>query len=230
MGRPKGSKNKNKNKNKAADAPKRKYTRRAPKVVASAGGTRSGAGRKSAEVHFAQLNVKVDAIMARMGIAAAPASVPEPAPAPVAVAPISVNNAVPVVPEPVKRKPGRPRKLAVAPPAAEAIEKVLTRNLPADPVVVIPTPVFAPPAPVQLVMQAPLAPPFAAQPTQVPQQPVYAPPVMQAPVTFTPPAPIPVQPGYIGVQPLPVQPTANGAPDFDAQFNALPNLTPGQPR
>jgi hypothetical protein len=207
MGRPKGSKNKNKK-----DAPKRKYTRRAP--VAARGGNRSGAGRKSAEVHFAGLNAKIDLIMATMGLSAPQPVVPV---APVSV-PAEASVSVSVSAEPKKRGPGRPRKIVTP---TEVIVKEPTRKLPDDPVVTMPAPVFAAPIPV-----APLAPPFAAQAAPV-QAPV-------APVVFAPPPPVQAQPGFIAVapvqiaQPLPVQPTANGAPDFDAQFNALPGVKPAQ--
>ena len=195
----------------------KKATRAAP---VNRGGNRKGAGRKSIEVHFTAINARLDILMKAAGLA----PVAEPTPAPVVVVAPAPDEAKP------KGKPGRKPKVKLP---VDPIVTEPTRALPNDPVVTVPPPVFAAPpvfdvtsgtAPVVTphVQAAALAPPqaFVAPPMQVQAQ-QFAQQQAQAPVTFSPPPP--PQPQFIGVAPtLPQQP----APDFDAQFNALPNRPP----
>ena len=210
----------------------KKVTRKARVAAAPAqrGGVRKGAGRKSIEVHFASINAKLNEIGARLGIVGVP--VVTEAPAPIAeAAPTAPVNVKPAKAEkPVKAKRGpklkteEPVAEAPLPPAQAYVPPVAEASvqLPVAPVGVAPVMQAAPVAPPQAYVP-PAPPPVHVQAQQYAQQQVQAPPV--APVVFTaPPPPPPVQ--YVGVAPvnsLPVQPTApTGAPDFNAQFNALP--------
>ena len=184
------------------------------------GGVRKGAGRKSIEVHFASINAKLNEIGARLGIVGVP----------VVEAPAPVIEAAPTAPVNVK-----PAKAEKAPKAKRGAKLKVE-----EPVQAAPAPTFEPaPVPVTVVIPGhvlngqapvmPVAPPQAYVPPAPPSVHVQAQQFAQqqqqaASVVFTAPPPPPaVQ--YVGVAPvipLPVQPTAPGAPDFDAQFRALP--------
>ncbi len=228
MGRPKGSKNKPKNKRAAKAAPvekttKRKYTKRA--VVA--GGTRAGAGRKSSEVHFAQLNSKIDALAAKFGVVFEE----QVAPAPVAeVAAPAASEA----PAPAPKKRGRPPKVKPAEVAATPAAPTAPVEVPVITQAPAPVAVAAPAAPVVQLAPAPIAPPqaFVPAPVQIAPAPLpqfIAPPVAP-PVVFAPPQPVAVQPGYISVQPAsaPTLQPPTAPNQFEQQFQQAMGKPEGQ--
>jgi hypothetical protein len=177
-------------------------------VQAARGGTRAGAGRKSSEVHFAQMNAKIDTLAGLFALAAEKMGVDQKAiavlytepkqvqPEPVQVVtaqPVAVIGHVETAPQAVaaaaptqeKRKPGRPRKLQVTAPAAAAPVAVQPVVPPVAPV--------AQPAPVPVIAVAPVAQPVVAapiqgQPTWPLQQQVQ--PVQTAPAPQFIPAPV----------------------------------------